>query len=477
MVTKESLNERLVQASYAVRGPILLRAQELELQGKKIIYCNIGNPLAFKQKPLTYLRQVLSLLEYPALLNDSRALALYPNDIVQRARAILAKHPSGTGAYTQSPGIPFIRRAVAEFIQRRDRIPVDYEHIILTDGASKGAQAVILALLRQANDGFMIPIPQYPLYSATLTLYGGRQIGYYIDEENGWQLSEEILAVSLERANAEGNHPVAIVVINPGNPTGAVLTPGNLRMIINFAKRYALAIVADEVYQENVYQHGASFVSFAKTMHEMGETSVSLFSLHSVSKGFLGECGHRGGYLELRNVPENVMAEFIKLQSISLCANVDGQIATYLMVSPPQPGDESYDQYIRERDEILVDLKEKAEILGRGINKIDGMTVEIPRGAMYAFVRFVLPPGQGVDPAAMTPQERREYEARREEDYCLSLLEETGICVVPGSGFGQLPGTLHFRTTFLPPKEEILDLVSKLAAFHAKYTNREAVIS
>ena len=211
-------------------------------------------------------------------------------------------------------------------------------------------------------------------------------------------------------------------------------------------------------------------------MHEMKETSVSLFSLHSVSKGFLGECGHRGGYLELRNVPETVLAEFIKLQSISLCANVDGQIATYLMVSPPQPGDVSYEQYVRERDGILVDLKEKAEILGKGINKIEGMTVEIPRGAMYAFVRFELPPEQGVDPAAMTPQERQEYEARREEDYCLALLEETGICVVPGSGFGQLPGTLHFRTTFLPPKEEIQDLVSKLAAFHTRYTNREVVI-
>jgi alanine transaminase len=208
-------------------------------------------------------------------------------------------------------------------------------------------------------------------------------------------------------------------------------------------------------------------------MHEMREGGVSLFSLHSVSKGFLGECGHRGGYLELRNVPDTVLAEFIKLQSISLCANVSGQIATYVMVASPRPGDESYDQYVRERDGILADLKEKAEILGTGINRIEGMSVEIPEGAMYAFVRFELPHEQGFDAEAMNPEERREYDAARDSAYCLALLEETGICVVPGSGFGQLPGTLHFRTTFLPPKEEIQEFVAKLAAFHVRYTKRE----
>jgi aspartate/methionine/tyrosine aminotransferase len=457
-----------------VRGPIVQRAQQLEAEGRRIIYCNIGNPQALKQKPLSFIRQILSLLELPDLMEHPDAARLFPADIVRRAREILRSHPHGLGAYTQSPGIPFIREAVAEFITQRDGIPSTRDQIILTDGASKGAQPVIMALMRDPADGWMIPIPQYPLYSATIDLYGGKQIGYLLDERNGWQLNREILDSSIARARQQRINAVGIVVINPGNPTGAVLSRENIGMIISFARENNLVIIADEVYQENVYAASSRFFSFAKSMHEMGETGVPLFSLHSVSKGFLGECGHRGGYTEFRNIPDDVMAEFVKLQSISLCANVSGQIATYMMVSPPQPGDESFETYRRERDAVLGELQAKAKILGEGINSIEGMSLDVPQGAMYAFVRFELPAGKDFDPDAMSEAERKEYDAKRESDYCLALLEETGICVVPGSGFGQEPGTLHFRTTFLPPRDEIEDLVRKLGRFHEQYVREAA---
>ncbi len=475
MITRGNLNRNLLDAQYAVRGPIVIRAQQLEEQGRKVIYCNIGNPQALKQKPLSFLRQVLSLLEYPELLQASDVLKHFPRDIVERANRILQLHPHGTGAYSQSTGIPFIRQAVAEFIQQRDGIPSNKDHIILTDGASKGVQAVLTALLKGRDDGWMIPIPQYPLYSASLTLYGAKQIGYFLDEQHSWQLSEEILTESISAARNKGTNPVGIVVINPGNPTGAVLSQDNIRMIIRFAKRHGLSIIADEVYQENVYDPQAKFYSFARVLSDLQETDVSLFSLHSVSKGFLGECGHRGGYLELRNVPDDVVAQFVKLQSISLCANVSGQLSTYLMVSPPSPGEESYETYVREKEAILTSLKKKAEILGTGINQIEGMSVDIPRGAMYAFVKLQLPHGKDVDVSGMSPAERLAYDAQRDSDYCMRLLEETGICVVPGSGFGQLPGTLHFRTTFLPPQDEIEELVVKLKRFHEKYLKPEPV--
>ena len=476
MVAKSDLNPDLLNAEYAVRGPIVQRAQQLEQEGRKIIYCNIGNPQALKQRPLSYIREVLSLLEYPELLDRPEVLKRFPADLVARARRILNDHPHGTGAYSQSPGVPFVRQAVADFIARRDGIPASRENVIMTDGASKGAQAVLMALLKDGDDGFMIPIPQYPLYSATLRLYGGKQIGYYLDEQNHWQLNESILTGSIQQARRDGVRPVGIVVINPGNPTGAVLSLENIRMIIRFARKHGLSIIADEVYQENVYAKEVRFHSIAKVMHDLGENGVSLFTLHSISKGFLGECGHRGGYLELRNIPDDVLAEFIKLQSISLCANLVGQFATYLMVTPPQPGDESYATYQRERDAVLDALKTKAEILAEGINRIEGMTVDMPQGAMYAFVRFHLPPEKGVDVEAMSAEERRTYEAGRDSEYCLSLLEETGICVVPGSGFGQEPGTLHFRTTFLPPQAEIEALVANLKAFHEQYVReREEV--
>jgi alanine transaminase len=470
MISLNNLNPNLLESEYAVRGAIVIRAQELEKQGKKIIYCNIGNPQALKQKPITYIRQTLSLLEYPGLLDDKEVLKHYPADIVERARWILKQHPHGTGAYTQSGGIGFIRKAIAEFISKRDGIPAYEDHIILTDGASKGVQSVILALLKKKSDGFMIPIPQYPLYSATIKLYGASQIGYYLDENNSWQLNEKILSDSIEKEVHSGINPVALVVINPGNPTGAVLSRENIEMIIRFAGKYKLSLMADEVYQENIYDTNYSFHSFAKVMHEMKVNDISLFSFHSVSKGYMGECGHRGGYMEIRNVPDDVMAQFIKLHSISLCANLDGQFVTYFMISPPKPGDESYELFVKERDGILNELKAKAHIIGEGLGKIEGMTTDVPSGAMYAFVKLELPHTEDV--TKMTPEERLKYDTKRDNNYCLALLEETGICVVPGSGFGQLPGTLHFRTTFLPPRDEIEELVVKVKEFHERYTSK-----
>jgi aspartate/methionine/tyrosine aminotransferase len=245
-------------------------------------------------------------------------------------------------------------------------------------------------------------------------------------------------------------------------------------MVARFAKRHGLAILADEVYQENVYAPDRRFVSFARVLHDLSERDVSLFSFHSVSKGYLGECGHRGGYLEHRNLPDDVAQELTKLQSISLCSNIAGQIAVHVMVAPPQPGEASHAAFQAERGAILEGLRAKAAILARGIRQIPGMSLVDPQGAMYAFVRFELPPEPGVDVAALRPEQRREHDAKRDSAYCLALLEETGICVVPGSGFGQAPGTLHFRTTFLPPREEIEGLVTRLADFHARYVRRLA---
>ncbi len=275
----------------------------------------------------------------------------FPRDVVPEVRAILERHPSGTGAYSQSAGIPFIRQAVADFITRRDGIPADPEHIILTDGASKGVEAAVVALLSDRHDGILIPIPQYPLYRRRSPCTAARRSATHLDESHHWQLREESLTSAVARARADGIRPVAIAVINPGNPTGAVLTRENIAMVVRFARANGLAILADEVYQENVYAPERRFHSFAKVMHDLGETSVSLFSFHSVSKGFLGECGHRGGYVEFRNIPDDVLAEMVKLQSISLCAGVVGQMAMYVMVAPPQPTRRATRRYVEERDD------------------------------------------------------------------------------------------------------------------------------
>jgi aspartate/methionine/tyrosine aminotransferase len=472
MITKKNLNPNLLRAEYAVRGEIVQRAYELEKEGKKIIYCNIGNPQALKQKPITYVRQLLCLTEYPTLITDPIAKNSFPSDVIEKAKYVLSENPIGLGAYSQSEGMVFIRKAIAQFIKNRDGIESDPTRIIITDGASKAIQSIFTLLMKNSNSGFMTPIPQYPLYSATIELYGAKQIKYYLDEEKHWELNESELESSIREAKKSGIEPVAIVVINPGNPTGAVLSKENIKMIINFARKHDISILADEVYQENIYSENNKFYSFAKIMNEMKITDVPLFSFHSTSKGFFGECGHRGGYAEIRNLPAEVYEEIVKLQSIGLCSNTAGQIVTYAMVNPPKENEESYDLYIKEKTAILKELKKKAEILAEEINKIKGMSLKSPQGAMYAFVRIDLPDEKGVNLKNMTEKEISEYEAKRDGEYCLRLLEETGICVVPGSGFGQKPHTYHFRMTFLPPLEDIKELVKKLKDFHLKYLKR-----
>lgn len=443
------LGKAVLDTEYAVRGPIVARAAELERQGREIIYCNIGNPQSLGQKALTWNRQILALCEYPELME--RAPAAFPPDVIETAKAILAGTKHGLGAYSESRGVRFIREAVAEFILERDHIGVDPDAIFLTDGASKGVQTILRLVIGKPSDGIMVPIPQYPLYSATITLYEGRMVPYYLDEADGWKLSRPMLEASLAKAKAEGTTVKAICVINPGNPTGAVLDESNIAMIIDFAQAHGFSILADEVYQENIYLPGDEFVSFAKVLHDRDVKDVSLFSFHSCSKGFLGECGVRGGYFEFRNVSEDVAAQILKLQSVSLCANLAGQAATYAMVRPPKPGMPSFDQYAAEKNGILDTLKQRALLLADGLNRVEGITCNVIAGAMYAFPSIALPPG------------------RTDSDYAMALLEQTGICVVPGSGFGQAEGTAHFRTTILPPTEKIQKVVDALGEFHRQF--------
>jgi aspartate/methionine/tyrosine aminotransferase len=443
------IGKTVLETEYAVRGPVVARAAELESQGREIIYCNIGNPQSLGQQALTWNRQILALCEYPELMD--RAPGAFPADVIEAAKAILAGTKHGLGAYSESRGVRFIREAVAEFILERDHIGVDPDAIFLTDGASKGVQIILRLLISGSRAGIMIPIPQYPLYSATITLNEGRMVPYFLDEANGWKLSRAMLDASISQAKAEGTRVKAICVINPGNPTGAVLDEDNIAMIVDFAKTHGLSILADEVYQENIYLPGDKFVSFAKVLHRSNAKDVSLFSFHSCSKGFLGECGVRGGYFEYRNVPDGVAAQILKLQSVNLCANLAGQVSTYALVRPPKPGMPSYEQYVAEKGGILDTLRQRAILLAEGLNRIEGITCNIIAGAMYAFPNITLPAG------------------RTDTDYAMALLEQTGICVVPGSGFGQADGTAHFRTTILPPTDKLHQVVKDLGEFQRNY--------
>ena len=240
-LSKESLNSQLKATQYAVRGPIVQRAGQIEAElkagtgnypFKNIIYCNIGNPQSLQQKPLTYPREVLALLSAPHLL-DKDLGTIFAADAVARAKATLPKM-GGTGAYTNSAGYDWARETVANYITKRDNAAVancgktlpaaDKDAIFLTNGASPAVQYMLQSIIEGPNCGIMTPIPQYPLYSATIALLNGGLVPYYMDESKGWALTVAELTESYDAAVAKGVTPKALVVINPGNPTGAIFS-------------------------------------------------------------------------------------------------------------------------------------------------------------------------------------------------------------------------------------------------------------
>ncbi|CAL1283739.1 unnamed protein product [Larinioides sclopetarius] len=470
IVTLENMNPNFKNMEYAVCGPLSIRTSEIEQELKQgikkpfneVIRANIGDCQMMGQKPITFIRQVLTLCTYPALMSDDR----FPDDVKERARNIInACGGNSIGVYTESTGLEIVKRHVAEYIERRDGFPANYSDIMLRTGASEGINNVLFMLNHSKNckrPGVMIPIPHYPLFSATLAEYGMQQINYYLDEDNAWALNISELKRSLMESR-KSCEPRALVIINPGNPTGSVLTYENIQEIIKFAFEEKLLIIADEVYQDNVYAPGMQFHSFKKVLMAMGEPykKMELVSIMSVSKGYVGESGVRGGYAELLNLCPDVKKMLFKFASATSCPNVSGQATVYCMVNPPQEWEPSYDLFIKEKTAILQSLKERALLIEKTLNKMKGIKCNAVAGAMYAFPRLTLP--------EKAIQKAKSLGQAPDFFYVMQLLESTGIFVVPGNGFGQVPGTFHFRITILPQPEKLKIMLQNLENFHNKF--------
>ncbi|KAG7196622.1 hypothetical protein KM043_015972 [Ampulex compressa] len=362
VLTEDNVYTNLRKMEYAVRGPLLLRALEIEKElqkgvqkpFKEVIKANVGDAHAMGQQPITFLRQGCK--------------------------------GGSVGSYSESAGIEVIRKHVAQYIQDRDGIPCDYRNVILSNGASDGIKSFLKLFNERISgkcSGVLIPIPQYPLYSATLAEFGLGQVGYYLNEDNKWALD----ITELERALGEAKktcNPRVLVVINPGNPTGQVLTRTNIEDIIRFAHKNHLFLLADEVYQDNIYDKGSAFHSFKKVMTEMGEpySKMELASFMSISKGYMGECGIRGGYAEIINMDPQVMAVLLKSISAMLCPTVLGQIVMDVVVNPPKPHEPSFELFQKEKSETLRSLAERSKLVVDTLNSIPGYKANPAMGAI-----------------------------------------------------------------------------------------------
>ncbi|GKT28458.1 Probable alanine aminotransferase, mitochondrial [Aduncisulcus paluster] len=598
ILTPGTCFENAFKVKYDLCGKLLSCAEALDakLQAgekfdfKKVIYSNLGNPHALGQEPIFYFREVMGLASMPHLLDDEATKTTFEPEVIAHAKKISDSFGcGGTGKYTDTQGVMFARKSVAEYISKRDGYPAKPKDIYMCDGATPGIQMVLRIALREKTDGVMIPIPQYPLYNACITLYDGAACPYYLDEEKDWALTLEemerahaeavkkginprvcvvvnpgnptgnvlnveimkdiakksvaeyiskrdgypakpkdiymcdgatpgiqmVLRIALrektdgvmipipqyplynacitlydgaacpyyldeekdwaltleemERAHAEavkkGINPRVCVVVNPGNPTGNVLNVEIMKDIAKFCHEKKMLLLADEVYQRNIYMpEKFPWVSFKKIVCDLGldKKGFELCSVHSTSKGMVGECGRRGGYFELINVNDEVRSAILKLTSL-LCVNSAGQIMTHLMVSAPQKKGEGkardacYDQY----KGIFESLQRKAKKLHKFFTSLEGVTCCSPQGALYLFPRITIP-------------EKAIHKAKEEgipadELYCVEMLESTGLLVMPGSSFGQKEGTYHFRTTILMGEDDLEDVLPLLKKFHTGF--------
>ncbi|RXN29275.1 alanine aminotransferase 2-like protein [Labeo rohita] len=369
------------------------------------------------QSPQIIENQVLAGCLYPALLEDDSL----PLDVKQRAESLLRECDGGSiGSYTESGGIAKIKHCVSQFITRRDRgVPSSPDNIFIKSG-SQTALMIMLKLLIRSEDscrtGVLIPVPTYATFTLALEEQGAAIIPYHLCEEEGWTLQVEELHRALQEARKICN-PVALYICNPGNPTGHLQGRKSIEEVIRFAAEERLFILADEVslsqvYQSCVYGDDTEFYSYKKVLSEMDSnisSTVELASFNSVSKGFMGECGFRGGYVELVNLDPAVMKHAHTLFSTRSCPPVVGQIALDLMADPPKPGDPSFSTFSEKRQ---------------------------------------------MEPDML---------------YCLHLLEETGLHVRPGCEYGQRKDSHHIRL-FVGTQEKIMEeALQRLKTFHMRF--------
>jgi alanine transaminase len=430
----------------------------------------MGNPHACGQCPITYYRQILALCELPPAYGvyHPNAQKMFPTDVISKAKEYHAiiEPLGGMGAYTEPQGIQAFREHVSSFIKARDGYPSYPKNIFLTNGASNAIQIVLTALIASEKDAIMTPGYQYPLYSSLISLLGGNQVCYELDEEDkGWIVTKESLERSYTSAVSRGLVIKAMSIINPGNPIGYCFDRSSLEIICEFCANRKIMLLADEVYQQNIY-NGKEFISAKKVCCEIPacDNQLELISFHSTSKGIMSECGKRGGYMELCNISPFFHQQLVKLVSeTSPCANTSGQIMTSLLANPPLPSDKSYAKFQKEKSNVLDSIASRMTSLVNGLNKINGITCQPVEGSLYAFPSVKLPQ-RSIKAAKATGEAPDAF-------YCLSLLEKTGMCVVLASNFGGIPGTnrFGFRITCLFSDDKITEVIEGIAKHHEEF--------
>uniref|UniRef100_A0A8C6MC90 alanine transaminase n=1 Tax=Nothobranchius furzeri TaxID=105023 RepID=A0A8C6MC90_NOTFU len=419
---------------------------------------------------LWFVSQVLAACLYPDLLKDDSL----PVDVRQRARTLLDVCEGGSvGSYSLTySGIPLIQKTIAEFITRRDGgVESKPENIIFSSGLER-ALSLVLHLLSggegQTRTGVLTPVPCPHTLPMQLDEAHLEQVSYQLLEEQGWalDLAELHRALRTTRGRCETR---AIYISNPGNPTGHVQDRKTIEEVIRFAASESLVLLVEEVFQDSVLGQEKRFVSYRKVLLEMGEPyskRVELVSLHSLCTAGMGECGLRGGYMEVINM-DPAVREFINILPCSGSPPILPQLALGVMASPPSPGDSSYETFMQEVLHVERTLSHNARRACEFLNGLPRMSCVPAEAGIFLYPRLDLPLGiteqaqmLGVEPDVL---------------FCQRFLEEEGVCVGPGCENGQDDDNFHIRSAkptalicVLAPPAALEEVLTRLRSFHLR---------
>jgi alanine-synthesizing transaminase len=399
-------SHKLSNVCYDIRGPVLEEAKRLEEEGHRIIKLNIGNLAAFG---------------FDA-----------PNEIITD---MIHNLPESSG-YSDSKGVFAARKSVMHYTQQKGIAGVKLDDIFIGNGAS---ELIVMAMQGLLNDGdeVLLPAPDYPLWTAAVSLSGGTPVHYRCDEYNGWLPDLDDM-----RAKISPNTR-AMVIINPNNPTGALYPDDLVRAMLELARQHQLIVFSDEVYDKIVYDGGVHTSVGALSQ------DVLTVTFNSLSKSYRS-CGYRAGWMVVSGDKRHA-TDYLEglgiLASMRLCANVPGQYAIQTALG----GYQSIDELIQPGGRLY----KQRELAYDMLSAIPGVSVVKPKAALYMFPRL--------DPAV--------YPVRDDQQLILELLQQERVLLVQGTGFNW-PAPDHFRVVFLPNVDDLGDSLSRVARFLDRYRKR-----
>ena len=386
------VSKKVAGVEYAIRD-IVVAARKLEQQGKSVDYLNIGDPVQFGFQP--------------------------PDNVKE---ALIKAVKENQNFYSASEGLPELRKEIAIKEQKKG-LDVSADDILVTNGVSEALDMVISSIVEE-GDEVLLPGPYYPPYASYVRLHGGTPIEFAVDFENSTPDIDDIRSKITSKT-------VAICLISPNNPTGAVFNENSLKQLVDVANENNLYIICDEIYDQIVFDE--KFTGIGKVAKDSPVILLNGFSkVHLMS-------GWRIGYIGFNNSPQldSIKENLPKLARVRISTNLPVQHAALESLRGPQ-------DYIFE---FVSEIKKRRDLVIKRLNSITGLSCPNPKGSFYAFPKI----------------ENNRFSS--DQEFVLKLLEEKGVLTVHGSGFGTKYGSGHFRIVYLPSLEILDSAMNKIEDF------------